>query len=278
MRLLCISDLHLEHGLSFTVPEVEFDVVVLAGDIHSPGRRAVHWAQRESTFGGKPVVLVAGNHEFYGCEMATELREMKKAAEGSNVHVLARGSVVIGGVRFLGCTLWTDFQLPITEANRALGTDVARALFTANRGLNDFQEISVDAPPNRMGRPRMLRLPLRAEDTLVMHWVDRDWLRRSLLQYHEGPTVVVTHHAPTIESVAARHIGDALSPAFASELPDSLFQTPSVWVHGHTHSSADYRHQACRVISNPRGYRLKDGSMENERFSSGMVVPVGALQ
>src|SRR3989442_123124 len=103
MKLLILSDLHLELGTSLTLlPGREYDVVVLAGDIHSPGHKAVHWAQRESNFGGKPVVLVAGNHEFYGREFHTELAEMRRAAEDSNVHVLDRGEVVIDGVRFLG--------------------------------------------------------------------------------------------------------------------------------------------------------------------------------
>ena len=106
MKVLILSDLHLELGTSLTLPPtVEYDVVVLAGDIHSPGCKAVQWAQRESTFGGKPVVMVPGNHEFYGCELSTELAEMRRAAEGSNVQLLERGSTVIGGVRFLGCML-----------------------------------------------------------------------------------------------------------------------------------------------------------------------------
>ena len=35
---------------------------------------------------GKPVVLVPGNHEYYGCELQRELDEMRKLAAGSNVH------------------------------------------------------------------------------------------------------------------------------------------------------------------------------------------------
>ena len=66
MKILVLSDIHLELGISLTLPPDRtadaYDVVVLAGDIHSPGHKAVYWAQRESIFGGKPVVLVPGNH------------------------------------------------------------------------------------------------------------------------------------------------------------------------------------------------------------------------
>ena len=179
MKLLILSDLHLELGTSLTLPPgFNYDAVVLAGDIHSPGRKAVHWAQRESTFGGKPVVLVAGNHEFYGCEMNTELAEMREAAEGSNVHLLERGSIVIDGVRFLGCMLWTDFQLPIEQPDGSTESDVGRALGEANQRMNDFRLIELQALAKRQYRERQFRRLLRAEDTLAMHWVDRDWLRR----------------------------------------------------------------------------------------------------
>ena len=116
MRILVLSDLHLELGMTLELsPNLNYDVAILAGDIHSPGTKAVYWARRESTFGGRPVLLVPGNHEFYRREIQAELREMKQVAEGSNVHVLDRETTVIGGVRFLGCTLWTDFLLPVRQ-------------------------------------------------------------------------------------------------------------------------------------------------------------------
>jgi predicted phosphodiesterase len=277
MKLLVLSDLHLEHGASLTLPpSLEYDVVVLAGDIHSPGHKAVHWAQRDSTFGGRPVVLVPGNHEFYDRELRTELAAMRQAAEGSNVHVLSRASVVIHGVRFLGCMLWTDFQLPIHQPDGSTAADVGRALEVANRGLNDFRLITVAAPTKRQYREREFRRLLRAEDTLSMHWVDRDWLRRQLDERFAGPTVVVTHHAPSSGSAAERYASDWLTAAFVSDLPDPFFVgSADVWIHGHTHTSFDYVRGACRVLSNPRGYRLSDGSFENDRFSAQLLVDIG---
>lgn len=269
IRLLVLSDLHLELGNGLDIPAgLEYDIVVLAGDISSPGRKAVAWAQRVF---GAPVIYVPGNHEFYGSAFGPELESMRQAAEGSAVHVLDRGSVIVAGVRFLGCMLWTDFQLPIGSGGQA-DTDVGRALMEANRGVNDFQRIQVSAPAMPADRGRDSKRLLRAEDTLAMHWVDRDWLRRELAQPFDGPTVVVTHHAPSSGSVATKYVGDVLTPGFASELPDAFFDTPVLWVHGHTHSAADYRRGACRVLSNPRGYRTRDSSFENHRFDAGMVV------
>lgn len=277
MKLLVLSDLHLEFGRVFTPPpDLEYDSVVLAGDIHSPGHKAVVWAQRDSTFGGKPVLMVAGNHEFYGREMATELAAMEKAAAGSNVHLLHRGDVVVGGVRFLGCMLWSDFSLPVRGPQGAAATDVGRALVEANRCMNDFRLIEVQAQANSQHRERQFRRLLRAEDTLAMHWVDRDWLRHELSNDFDGPTDVVTHHAPAAGSVAAQYAGSWLTPTFVSELPPGLFERTELWIHGHTHSPFDYLHHGCRVLSNPRGYMLQDGAFENHRFDAGLVVEVPA--
>lgn len=176
-------------------------------------------------------------------------------------------------MRLLGATLWTDFALPVAQDGHPAETDVAGALAVANRRLTDFHtsQLADESIPRHRGEDVRRRL-LKAEDTLAMHWVDRDWLRRELSKPFEGPTVVVTHHAPAAGSVAQRYAGDALTPAFVSELPQAMFEVPSLWVHGHTHSPFDYRMGRCRVVSNPRGYRLRDSSLENHRFNPGFTV------
>ena len=121
MKILVLSDLHLELGTSLTLPSKltaadAFDVVVLAGDIHSPGHKAVHWAQRSSTFGGKPVVLVPGNHEFYGRLMPAELARMKEAALGSNVHLPGRAGAASSST---ACVSWAAPCGPISSCRFA---------------------------------------------------------------------------------------------------------------------------------------------------------------
>lgn len=277
MKLLILSDLHLEHG-GFEVPgALEYDAVILAGDIHNPGHRAVHWARRSSVFGtNKPIVLVPGNHEFYERELSAELAEMRRAAHGTNVHVLSCDSLVLDGpaggqVRILGATLWTDFGLPVQEDGRDL-IDMERALAVANRRLNDFRLISVSTGP--VPKFNRGRRTLTAEDTVAMHWIDRAWLQHQLSLPFSGETVVVTHHAPSRESVHAKYVSDWLSPAFVSHLPDDMFGSVSLWIHGHTHTSSDYMRDGCRVVCNPRGYRYRDGSFENDAFRPACVVDV----
>ena len=104
MKLHVLSDLHFEFA-PFELPATDADVVVLAGDI-DVGRRGLEVARAA---GGRPVVYVAGNHEYYGHSIPGLTGELVAATRGAGIHVLENEAVVIGGVRFLGCTLWTDF-------------------------------------------------------------------------------------------------------------------------------------------------------------------------
>ncbi len=279
MKLRILSDLHLELS-SFAVPQAAADVVILAGDIHRPGTKAIHWARRESVFGTEvPILIVAGNHEFYGCSMDTELASMRAAAHGTNVHLLQQGEIHLGGVRFLGTTLWTDFLLPMKRPDGSLESNVERALKTANESLNDFRLIRVPftvAHPRERPTMRRQTRHLTAQDTLGFHWQERSWLVQKLKEPFAGPTVVITHHAPARGSVNKKFNGHPLTPAFVSELGDALDSAwaPQLWIHGHTHDSSDYLVGRCRVLANPRGYLMKHGHFENDGFDPTMVVEV----
>jgi len=266
VRLLVLSDLHLEFA-PFEAPDPAlYDIVVLAGDI-ALGRSAVLWARDQPLFADKPVVFVPGNHEFYQGERSRTLELLRQAAAGSNVHLLDRDEVVIAGVRFLGATLWTDFELDVPR-----GTGLAAAMTNATRGLNDFAGLIRQRVHHPPGERRFT-----PEDARREHQLSRAWLQTRLdapLDAGVFATVVVTHHAPSPRSMDPQYEGSRLNPCFYSELPDSFFQSPLLWIHGHSHSSADYVRQATRVIANPRGYVRWDGSIENDAFQPDLVVTV----
>jgi len=264
MRLHILSDLHLEHA-SFEMPSIDSDVLLLAGDIHAPGRRALAWAASDPVSRKRPVVFVAGNHEFYDARYQVERSQMKLAAQGMGIHYLDRATVVIDGVRFIGCTLWTDFKLPIQTRSGPV-SDAVAGMAACALYLVDYRAIHWDAEDGT-------RL-LRAEDTLAMHILERDWLRRELSKPYDGKTVVVTHHAPHVSSLAAQYQEDWASTGFVTALPDEFFSVPTLWVHGHTHTKFDYRVGGCRVVCNPRGYRKRDGTFEVDGFDSGFVAHV----
>ncbi len=270
MKVLILSDIHLEFAPFEPAPDLEFDVVVLAGDIHSPAKRAVQWAQ--DCFQDKPVIYVIGNHECFDGLISTTLAEARRKAEGSNVHLLDGDEVVIDGVRFLGATLWTDFKLAI-ETPEGFVSDATRAMKMATNLLNDYALIRTadesaepDTWRSKQGRK------LQAADTLRIHQAQRAWLQAKLAEPFAGPTVVVTHHAPHRGSLSQRYANDWASGAFVTELPGTFFHVPVLWVHGHTHQQFDYRVRSCRVVSNPRGYVNWSGRIENKEFDPGLII------
>jgi predicted phosphodiesterase len=253
MKLNILSDLHVGYSAQET-PLNDADVVVLAGDI-APPRQAAQWALRLT----KPVIYVLGNHEFYGSSLAAATAELKRLCAGTHVHVLDNDEVVIEGVRFLGTTLWTDFRLFGDGAERAA------AVAQAHRLMRDFSRIRIDDATNAL---------FTAADSAALFERNAEWLDRSLDVPHAGSTVVVTHHAPSRQSIHPKFAGSLLNTCFVSDAEHLVgADRAQWWIHGHTHDSFDYVLNGTRVICNPRGY-AKAGINENTRFDLNFTIEV----
>lgn len=269
MKLLALSDLHLELSPLALPSTLDFDVAVLAGDIVNPGRRLADWvAATPALRRARAVVAVAGNHEYFDTTLQAEAAAMQRAAAAlatPPLHLLDGSEVHLGGVRLLGCTLWTDFALRIDTAGGAL-SDPERGIATAARAMADYRCIRW---ADEGAAPRLLR----PADTLRLHWQQRRWLQHKLAQPFDGPTVVITHHGPHRASLAPRFAADWVSAAYLSELPESFFQVPVLWLHGHTHTSHDHRVGRCRVVCNPRGCQTAAMPRpENRDFRADLVL------
>ena len=108
-----------------------------------------------------------------------------------------------------------------------------------------------------------------------IHLRSRAFIEATLGAPHDGPTVVVTHHAPHPNSVHPRFVGNDASPGFVSDLSDLIARHgPELWVHGHTHDGCDYVVGGTRVVCNPKGYgpRSAGGRIENAAFDPQLVV------
>ena len=255
MKLCILSDLHL-NVCGLARPETDADVVVLAGDIGRP-REAVAWARDF----GKPVLYVAGNHEFYGGSLDGVAAELERLCAGTCIRVLDNAEVVLDGVRFLGTTLWTDFGL------FGEGESKAAAMAQGRELMRDFSRIRLAETGDEAFAP---------EDAAALFARDARWLDEQLDHAHDGPTVVITHHAPSRESVHPRFARSLLSACFASNAERLLGGSRvQLWVHGHTHDTFDYRVDGTRVVCNPRGY-AKDGVNENPRFDPNLTIEVSA--
>ncbi len=254
MKLQILSDLHLSTG-GQACPDTSADLIVLAGDVARPAA-AMAWA----TALGRRVLYVPGNHEFYGGSLDGTVAELRRLSNGSGVSVLYKDAVVIDGVRFLGATLWTDFRLFDDSGQR----DVA--MEAGSRFTRDFTHIRLrDAD-------EALFSPSHSTGEFDDH---AGWLEASLREPFDGPTVVVTHHAPSQGSIHPRFEGSLINACFASNAEHLLNgERVGLWIHGHMHDSFDYTVNGTRVVCNPRGY-IKNGAIENALFDPAFTVDVG---
>lgn len=240
MKIALYSDLHNECSMTPWNPPASVeaaDLVILAGDIGEHTRGLV-WAS--NAFPMTPVVYVAGNHEYYGAHLGL-LDELRRTAKLLGIHFLERDTLNLErhGVRILGCTLWSSFDL-----YGACGPQ-AQAMLAARQSINDYWVISAS------GGKR-----LEPRDTARMHRTAVAWLEAELSKPFEGKTVVLTHFAPHRGCVVPQYEGDTLTPYFVSDLSYLMEKHRiDVWCYGHTHTNTDFvAASGCRVISNQRGY------------------------
>lgn len=240
MKIYLVSDLHLEMSENFELPKIAADIVVLAGDIHR-GRKIFDFAAKCRWHFHAPVIVIGGNHEYYGRDYLKQIAEFRRdAAKLKNIFFLENDRVVIGNVRFLGCTLWSDFAL--------YGQEHAEDSKTiARRSINDFRVIEYG---NRRFTP---------DDASLLHRESLVWLEQQLGLPFNGKTIVVTHFLPHRAGIHPRHAatgGDHLTPYFTSDCSALMQQYPvDVWMYGHTHGSVDVIvDSGTRLVSNQRGY------------------------
>lgn len=235
MKLWIMSDLHLDaHRFEMRMPATRPDILVVAGDVATPLSRGIQWL-RETT--DLPIVMVAGNADFHGTRITDEKALARQLAGEAGIHLLEEDATIVVGVRFLGATLWTDYKLD---------GDHFGAMNAATMGMMDHRQIGTDDGA------------FRPENAASAHRRAKAWLDGMLSQPFDGPTVVVTHHAPTPRSIGRRFVGDPLNPAFASDLTDLIIRhAPDIWVHGHVHEGCDYHVGRTRVVCNPKGYAFE---------------------
>ncbi len=265
MKLQLLSDLHLEahpHWRAQPIPGA--DLLVLAGDIGS----YQNGSQLQDTDFGltqfspqhgwpTPVIYVPGNHEYDGLDFDVAHARLRETCGRLGLIWLERESLVLSGVRFVGTTLWSDFDAlgpgpdaVATEpgAGAQLLAQQLKAREKAYRAANYYLRKTDTV---RAGEPWL------AEGLRSQALVCQEWLRQELEKPYAGRTVVVTHFAPSLQSADPRYGLTPGTAGFCNAL-DDLLPLAQLWLHGHLHAPSDYRSRGCRVVANPLGYARKN--------------------
>lgn len=257
MKFLQWSDLHLEFhepgpGYEFPRPTPEcpagsIDAILIAGDLHT-GDSHVHALLEIEEEWGVPVISIRGNHEFYHGEYHEVIARQSEMVEearkrGHNIQILDRDSVVLGGVRILGCTLWTDAAIA--------GLSLSDAAFGLKWVMNDYKKVLFatgdEAEPDL----------IEPEQTLAIHAEDRRWLLEELAKPFDGPTLVMTHHLPAPELFTDEKA--EFAEGYGSDMREDILGLKiDAWVTGHTHDARrgviEGLHGPIAFTSNMAGY------------------------
>jgi len=270
MRIQLFSDLHLERYPDFQ-PQIrdDTDVVVLAGDIGSyqsnsrlPGDDfgLARFSPRRPGAARAQVLYIPGNHEFDALDYDATYARLRATCDALGIVWLDREVVTIGRVRFIGTTLWADF-----DALASRETDIGRQLKAREKAFRAANYYLSKNTTLRAG------VPMLAEDQRALSLDCQEWLRGALATPFDGTTVAVTHYAPSLLSADPRYGLTPGTAGFCNAL-DALFPQAQLWLHGHLHCANDYtvegdadgRHWSCRVVANPLGY-LSKGEQEGFR-------------
>jgi hypothetical protein len=269
VKIQLMSDLHLEGHPDYRPrPAPGAELLVLAGDIGSYQRRS---RLADSDFGlarfspkqdwPVPVLYVPGNHEYDLLDFDETHARLREACDRLGITWLEREELVFGDLRFVGTTLWADFDALVTRPGEPEPTvqEQLRQRHKAYRAANFYLE---KAASTRYGRPWL------AEGWREQALVCQQWLREALARPFDGTTVVVTHFAPSLRSADPRYGVTPSTAGFCNSLEDLMAQA-QFWLHGHLHCQHDYVEAGCRVVANTLGYASRG---EQEGFRETFVL------
>jgi len=294
MNIQLLSDLHLETHPHFAPqPAPGADVLVLAGDIGSYQTGSMLLDHQDADFGlarfsplngwPTPVLFVPGNHEYDNLDWDEAHTRLQETCVRLGITWLEREVVILQGVRFVGTTLWADFDALGPLAGKGIpnplvdkipahfshpNSQYTRQLKARDKAFRAANFYLRKTGGTRGGEP-WLAEPLREQALLC-----QSWLSHALSAPFDGPTVVVTHFAPSLLSADPRYGHTPGTAGFCNAL-DALLPQARLWLHGHLHCPKDYIHNGCRVVANPLGYARKG---EQAGFVNEFVISLDAHQ
>ncbi len=282
MKIQLMSDLHLEvHPHVRPEPAPGADLLVLAGDIGSYQSGSL---LADADFGlarfsplpqlaawPVPVVYVPGNHEYDMQDFDAAHIRLRSTCERLGITWLERETLVVHGVRLVGTTLWTDFDA-LLERPASSPAAQARNLKAREKAFRAANYYLRTTGSTRHGAP-WLAPEIRAHAQTC-----QAWLRAALSAPFDGPTVAITHFAPSLRSGDPRYGLTPGTAGFCNALDDML-PLADLWLHGHLHCPSDFvdirqhggSERRCRVVANPLGY-VRNG--EQQAFRPHFCVDV----
>lgn len=243
--------LHNDQTLFEVMDDESEQILLLAGDIFCCGESFKQWTpffeQLSKRF--KHVYTVMGNHEHYRHDfLETRYVIDTYFDQFDNITLLNNDYVILDDdTALFGSTMWTN-----------MNNSDSVAMHYARCAMNDF---------------RIIDYGISYEGFTPEQSVDEfQKTIEALGEFDKLPQknkVVMTHHAPSYQSVSEKYEGSPINPAFVSDLDEFITKKNySLWIHGHVHNSSDYTIGKTRIIANPKGY----GDENKHGYNKKLVV------
>jgi len=248
MTIQYASDLHFEFSetskfLAEHPMQPVGEVLVLAGDIDCldeggyPDRPFWDWASDNFEM----VLVVPGNHEYYGGFDISRQEKEKCVPIRKNVFLCNNHVITVDGVEFVLTTLWSSIR-PFSSNS-------------IERFVSDYRRITYDGQR------------FTAKIANECHHRSIGFLKAAFEKPKIGKRVVVTHHVPSLTMMADEFVGSILNDAFVSDLDELIYDSNAdVWIFGHSHRNLkSTRIGSTLLCTNQLGYV---GLGEHGSFSS----------
>lgn len=276
MNIWTISDLHLKNtnpdqfGRRLKIPSA--NICALPGDICDDLEAGIRWVAAIIA-PHMPVVMVLGNHDLFGNALSTATKKAREIALDAVIKRDVNGNPILDaegniqrhhpifvldddvelilpkhGVRFIGSTMWTDFSIMAGDHDDKKAVR-EQALADMKTAMPEYHNVYLDEVRGNI-IPRLMR-PV---DAYACHVASREALIKKLEKPFVGKTVVMTHHAPSPQSISTFFGKNKLTPGFVSNMEDIMLQyEPDLWLHGHVHDSFNYRVGRTQVFCHAQG-------------------------
>lgn len=234
------SDLHFEFSQNADfIQEMPIvpagDVLILAGDVtnllYYNSRKIEKDFFKKLSKQFEQVFWICGNHEFYRSWDTSQSDKAQNIKVVKNVHLLNNTAIIYKDVRFVFSTLWSyigDLE----------GIYIGQNMSDFDLIRYSGRKLTTGIYTNKLHRPSL------------------DFLANELSKPTDIPTVVVTHHLPSLQCVHPKHQGSPLNQGFATNLDAFILNTqPAYWIYGHSHANMpEMEIGRTKLITNQLGY------------------------
>jgi predicted phosphodiesterase len=257
-KLGLISDLHLEHSM-FELDNPGWDYLVIAGDLSTDINKMQLFLEKNAPK-NIPIIYVFGNHEYEGRSIDSVYDLYKEGLKDfENVHILDNSTIVFDDIKFIGTTLWTNFELD--------GLDKKQEHM---KWAKQFTDIKCMYVKNKHDGKYYSMTP---EDVLQLNEKAYKFLNYELRNSpFQGTKIVVSHFAPHKNSIH-ENFKNKMNSYWVNHY-EELMGFSDYWFHGHTHNSYNYIEEGTNVICNPRGVSKQFNLHGNRDFNKDFIVEV----